>query len=169
MSNYKIVENPNVVPEGVSVSETSKNGDSIIGVYYESTMKLIPLWYEPSYFWNSFIEVYFIDPTTMELYSDCEVAKEFIPVVERDIKAANAVTVMSSLVQRVIEVQCMQLHSTQYSVLTQRLRTGSKSGTAASHWGKREGIHSVCHCLSDDISLTHILPLLPFSMYYLIT
>lgn len=104
MSNYKIVENPNVVPEGVSVSETSKNGDSIIGVYYESTMKLIPLWYEPSYFWNSFIEVYFIDPTTMELYSDCEVAKEFIPVVERDIKAANAVTVMSSLVQRVIEV-----------------------------------------------------------------
>jgi hypothetical protein len=41
------------------------------------------------------------DPTV------CEVAKEFIPVVERDIKVANAVTVMSSLVQRVDEVQCM--------------------------------------------------------------
>lgn len=45
--------------------------------------------------------------TTMELYSNCEVAKEFIPVVERDIKVANAVTVTSSLVQRVDEVQCM--------------------------------------------------------------
>jgi hypothetical protein len=32
MSNYKIVEDPTVVPEGVSVSETSKNGDSIIGI-----------------------------------------------------------------------------------------------------------------------------------------
>lgn len=93
MSNYKIVEDPTVVPEGVSVSETSKNGDSIIGIIDESTVEMIPLWYEPSCFHNSFIEVYFIDPTTMELYSNCEVA--------------NAVTVMSSLVQRVDEVQCM--------------------------------------------------------------
>lgn len=107
MSNYKIVEDPTVVPEGVSVSETSKNGDSIIGIIDESTVEMIPLWYESSCFHNSFIEVYFIDPTTMELYSNCEVAKEFIPVVERDIKVANAVTVTSSLVQRVDEVQCM--------------------------------------------------------------
>lgn len=30
MSNYKIVEDPTVVPEGVSVSEISKNEDSIM-------------------------------------------------------------------------------------------------------------------------------------------
>ena len=48
MSNYKIVEGPTVVPEGVSVSETSKNGDSIIGIIDESTVEMIPLWYEPS-------------------------------------------------------------------------------------------------------------------------
>ena len=38
MSNYKIVEDPTVVPEGVSVSETSKNGDSIVGIIDESTV-----------------------------------------------------------------------------------------------------------------------------------
>lgn len=43
MSNYKIVEDPTVVPEGVSVSETSKNGDSIIGIIDESTVEMIPL------------------------------------------------------------------------------------------------------------------------------
>lgn len=62
----------------------------------------------------------------------------------------------------------MQLHSTQYSVLTQRLRTGSKSGTAAQHWGKQEGIHSVCHCLSDDIppSTSPIFNVLPHQVIY---
>nr|DAW18186.1 MAG TPA: hypothetical protein [Caudoviricetes sp.] len=33
------------------------------------------------------------------------------------------------------------IHSTQYSVLTQRLRTGSKSGTAAKYWEKQERLN----------------------------
>lgn len=43
MSNYKIVEDPTVVPEGVSVSETSKNGDSVIGIIDESTVEMLLL------------------------------------------------------------------------------------------------------------------------------
>nr|DAG92655.1 MAG TPA: hypothetical protein [Crassvirales sp.] len=63
----------------------------------------------------------------------------------------------------------MQLHSTQYSVLPQRLRTGSKSGTAASHWGKREGIHSVCHCLSEWVMIYHSPTFFHFSHFQCIT
>lgn len=128
---------------------------------------LLPLWYTNSVFKNN-LELVCIDPYTMDLYSideipvqgeselmklcklgiTIEVPRGNISKVSNDLcvipdDELNAIVekAKSILAKPAQPITLIQVLSIQYSVLTQRLRTGSKSGTAAKYWEKQERLN----------------------------
>lgn len=144
MSNYKIVEDPTVVPEGVCVITDIIEGDiEEIQQFREPMVEVLPLWYRDFWLHDDYMDVICIELTTNRLCCLAGWNKSQIPKIEAAISGAYSIKVAQSEVHKVGNV-CY----TQYTVLS--------INTKAAH---RKQIRHSCQPLGEARRNSQCLPL----------
>lgn len=102
MSNYKIVEDPTVVPEGVCVITDIIEGDiEEIQQFREPMVEVLPLWYRDFWLHDDYMDVICVELTTNRLCCLAGWNKSQIPKIEAAISGAYSIKVAQSEVHKV--------------------------------------------------------------------